>query len=161
MITIRCALKKDMQELVNIYSYYVENTAITFEYEVPSVEEFTNRYQNVIKKYPKLRISIAHIGGFQYEELIDLGLFFNISAILPDLVDKYGIEEANKILRKLDVEKLIFATDYPDNRKLEPSKIYDKYFEILSKMDFSEEEAEKICRLNALEMINKYSQKTS
>ena len=119
------------------------------------------RIKNVIKKYPKLRISIAHIGGFQYEELIDLGLFFNISAILPDLVDKYGIEEANKILRKLDVEKLIFATDYPDNRKLEPSKIYDKYFEILSKMDFSEEEAEKICRLNALEMINKYSQKTS
>lgn len=119
------------------------------------------RIKNVIKKYPKLRISIAHIGGFQCEELIDLGLFFNISAILPDLVDKFGIEEANKILRRLDVEKLIFATDYPDNRKLEPSKIYDKYFEILSKMDFSEEEAEKICRLNALEMINKYSQKTS
>ena len=119
------------------------------------------RIKNVIKKYPKLRISIAHIGGFQYEELIGLGLFFNISAILPDLVDKYGIEDANKILRRLDVEKLIFATDYPDNRKLEPSKIYDKYFEILSKMDFSEEEAEKICRLNALEMINKYSQKTS
>lgn len=113
------------------------------------------RIKNIIKKYPKLRMSIAHIGGFQYEELTDLGLFFNISAILPDLVDKYGITGTNKILRRLDVEKLVFATDYPDSRKLEPSEIYDKYFEILSQMDFSEEEAEKICRLNALKMINK------
>lgn len=48
-------------------------------------------------------MSIAHIGGFQYEELTDLGLFFNISAILPELVDKYGIAGTNKILRRLDV----------------------------------------------------------
>ena len=73
---------------------------------------------------------------------------------MPDLVDKYGIAGTNKILRRLDVEKLVFATDYPDSRKLEPSEIYDKYFEILSQMDFSEEEVEKICRLNALKMIN-------
>ena len=67
MITIRCALKKDMQELVNIYSYYVENTAITFEYEVPSVEEFTNRYQNVIKKYPYIVALINDkIVGYAY-----------------------------------------------------------------------------------------------
>ena len=67
MITIRCALKKDMQELVHIYSYYVENTAITFEYEVPSVEEFTNRYQNVIKKYPYIVALINDkIVGYAY-----------------------------------------------------------------------------------------------
>ena len=67
MITIRSALKEDMQELVNIYSYYVENTAITFEYEVPSVEEFTNRYQNVIKKYPYIVALINDkIVGYAY-----------------------------------------------------------------------------------------------
>ncbi len=113
------------------------------------------RIKNVVKKYPKLRMSIAHMGGFQYEALTDLGLFFNISALLPDLVDKYGMEGANKVLRRLDVEKLVFATDYPDNRKLEPGEIYDRYFEILGQMDFSEEEAEKICRRNALKMIGK------
>lgn len=67
MITIRSALKEDMQELVTIYSYYVENTAITFEYEVPSVEEFTNRYQNVIKKYPYIVALINDkIVGYAY-----------------------------------------------------------------------------------------------
>ena len=37
---IRTANENDAEELLKIYSYYVENTAITFEYEVPSVEEF-------------------------------------------------------------------------------------------------------------------------
>ena len=68
-------------------------------------------------------------------------------------VTKPKLDRIEKSENKLDVEKLVFATDYPDNRKLEPIEIYDKYFEILSQMDFSEEEAEKICRLNALKMI--------
>ena len=32
---------------------------------------------------------------------------------------------------------------------------YDRYFEILGEMDFTQEEAEKICRENALKMIGK------
>ena len=35
---IEIASLEDAQELVEIYRYYVEKTAITFEYEVPSVE---------------------------------------------------------------------------------------------------------------------------
>ena len=37
---------------------------------------------------------------------------------------------------------------------LQPSEIYDKYIEILSKMDFSQKEAKDICKNNALKMIN-------
>ena len=67
MIKIRCAQKEDMQDLVNIYSYYVDNTAITFEYDVPSVEEFTSRYLNVIKKYPYIVSLIDNeIVGYAY-----------------------------------------------------------------------------------------------
>ena len=40
---IEIASLEDAQELVEIYRYYVEKTAITFEYEVPSVEEFKQR----------------------------------------------------------------------------------------------------------------------
>lgn len=112
-----------------------------------------SRIKNIIKKYPNLRLSIAHLGGFQYEELLNLGVYVNISAILTDLVDKFGIEKSNAILRVFGVDKLVFATDYPDNRKLEPTEIYDKYFEILGKMDFTQEEAEQICKNNAIKMI--------
>ena len=85
------------------------------------------------KKIPKID---AHIGRLQYEELLNLDLYVNISAILTDLVERYGIEK-NKILRKFDINKLIFASDYPDNRKIEPTEIYNKYFEILQQMDFT------------------------
>ena len=46
--------REDAEELLKIYSYYVENTAITFEYDVPSVEEFSDRISNILKKYPYL-----------------------------------------------------------------------------------------------------------
>ena len=87
--------------------------------------------------------------------LIKLSVTFNISAILPDYVNRFGIKKTNEILRSIGVDKLVFATDYPDSRCLSPTEIYDKYFEILGEMDFSLEEAENICKNNALKMIEK------
>lgn len=49
--------------------------------------------RNVIRKYPTLRVSVAHAGAFQYEELIGLVLYFNISAVSTDWADQYGIEK--------------------------------------------------------------------
>ena len=49
---IRVAEEKDVAALVEIYSYYVEKTAITFEYETPSTEEFAERIHNIKEKYP-------------------------------------------------------------------------------------------------------------
>ena len=93
-----------------------------------------SRIRNVIRNYPALRVSVAHAGGFQCEELIGLGLYFNISAVLTDWAGQYGIEKTNHILRQLDVNRLVFVTDYPDNRKLTPCEIYDRYFVILGSM---------------------------
>ncbi|MFR5682297.1 MAG: hypothetical protein ACLTMH_17520 [Faecalimonas umbilicata] len=41
------------------------------------------RIRNVVGKYSNLRLSIAHLGGFQYEELYGLNAYFNLSAVLP------------------------------------------------------------------------------
>ena len=112
-----------------------------------------SRIRNMLNKYPKTRLSIAHLGGFQFEELYGINAYINISAILPDIVNRFGAKKANKILRLIGVDRLVFATDYPDSRCLKPSEIYDKYFEILSEMDFTQEEAEDICKNNALKMV--------
>lgn len=53
-ITIRTASEKDAEALLAIYRPYVEHTAITFEYEVPSTEEFAGRIRQVLKQYPYL-----------------------------------------------------------------------------------------------------------
>lgn len=53
-MNIRIANLEDSKELVSIYKYYVENTAITFEYDVPSIEEFSKRIKDTLRKYPYL-----------------------------------------------------------------------------------------------------------
>ena len=54
MIHIRPATPDDAPALLAIYAPYVTDTAITFEYEVPSEKEFENRIQNILKRYPYL-----------------------------------------------------------------------------------------------------------
>lgn len=66
-IRIRFAEKKDAPALLEIYSYYVKNTAVSFEYEVPSVEEFENRISNTLKNYPYLVAEAdGKIAGYAY-----------------------------------------------------------------------------------------------
>ena len=49
---IRTVNIDDAQRLLEIYSYYVENTAVSFEYDAPSLEEFKERIKNITAKYP-------------------------------------------------------------------------------------------------------------
>ena len=51
---IRMAEEKDAAALLAVYAYYVEQTAVTFEYKVPSTEEFTRRMRSVKERYPYL-----------------------------------------------------------------------------------------------------------
>ena len=66
-ITIRMAEESDAQALLAIYAPYVEKTAVTFEYEVPTVLEFKNRIASTLKRYPYLAaIRDGHILGYAY-----------------------------------------------------------------------------------------------
>jgi len=53
-IDIRDVCEEDAKELLRIYAPYVKETAISFEYEVPSEEEFKNRIRTITKRYPYL-----------------------------------------------------------------------------------------------------------
>ena len=56
---------EDAEELLDIYAPYVKYTAITFEYDVPSVEEFRQRIVNISDRYPYIkavdRLSVMHM----------------------------------------------------------------------------------------------------
>lgn len=51
-LIIRVAGINDAQEILNIYAPYIEKTAITFEYNIPSIEEFRCRINDTLRKYP-------------------------------------------------------------------------------------------------------------
>lgn len=51
-VKIDVAKCEDAKRLLEIYAPYVLNTAITFEYDVPSIAEFKQRINNTLNKYP-------------------------------------------------------------------------------------------------------------
>ena len=51
---IRLALEADVPEMLAIYAPYILTTTYTFEYEVPSEEEFLARFRGITEKFPWL-----------------------------------------------------------------------------------------------------------
>lgn len=66
-VSIRMATEADAEEILKIYSPYVTDTAISFEYEIPSVEEFSSRIRNTLKMYPYIvALEEKQIIGYAY-----------------------------------------------------------------------------------------------
>lgn len=66
-IIVRTATPADAEELLKIYGYYVLNTAISFEWEVPTVDEFRERIIKTLEKYPYLvAVKNNKILGYAY-----------------------------------------------------------------------------------------------
>lgn len=58
---------EDAEELLSIYAPYVRNTAISFEYEVPSLPEFQDRIRNISSILPYIKaVEAGEILGYAY-----------------------------------------------------------------------------------------------
>ena len=110
---LRIATPDDAEELLGIYSYYVENTAITFEYEVPSAEEFRKRIENTLKKYPYIVatengkiIGYAYAGAFKaraaYDHSIETSIYVSKDARQQG-VGSALLEKLEGLLKKQNV----------------------------------------------------------
>ena len=66
-ITIRTASVEDASKLLEIYAYYVKYTAITFEFEIPTLEDFQNRIETTLQNYPYLVAEVdGELAGYVY-----------------------------------------------------------------------------------------------
>lgn len=64
---IRYATTDDAKEILGIYSYYVENTAISYETETPALDEYKGRMEKIMQNYPFfVAVSDGKIIGFAY-----------------------------------------------------------------------------------------------
>lgn len=65
--TIRLATEDDSESVLKIYAPFITNTAVTFEYKVPTIAEFKERMANILKIYPWLVCEIDNkIAGYAY-----------------------------------------------------------------------------------------------
>ena len=66
-MNIRLAAEEDADFLLEIYAPYVKETAITFEWEVPTLEEFRSRIAATLKNYPYYVAEVdGKIAGYAY-----------------------------------------------------------------------------------------------
>ena len=66
-ITYRLASLDDAQEIVGIYAYYVRNSAYSFEYDPPTVDEYRERMSHVMRDYPFIvAVRDGEVVGYAY-----------------------------------------------------------------------------------------------
>ena len=81
-------IEANAARLLEIYAFYVENTAITYEYEVPSKKEFRNRIENTLRKYPYLVLEDdGVIRGYAYAGVFKSRAAYDRSCELSIYVD--------------------------------------------------------------------------
>ena len=67
---IRMATQADIPAILDIYGPYVLHTAVSFEYSVPTLEEFTERFRTITAQFPWLVWEEAwKILGYAYGSL--------------------------------------------------------------------------------------------
>lgn len=123
-INIRVADVSDADDLLKIYEPYVINTAITFEYDVPSENEFRERISNTLKRYPYLVAEVgetivgyAYVGSFHSRAAYQWGV--ETSIYVKDDMRGRGIGKAlytelENVLKKMGILNLNACIASPD-----------------------------------------------
>lgn len=121
---IRDAKPEDAQRLLEIYAYYVENTAISFEYDVPALEEFQMQIRNTMKRYPYIVIErVGKVQGYAYAGPFHsrpaYGWSCEMTIYLDHNVRKSGLgrqiyEALEDRLRKMGILNLYACIGYPE-----------------------------------------------
>lgn len=124
MIAVRNAALPDAERLLEIYDYYVKNTAITFEYETPSLEEFRGRMRNIMEKYPYLVIEESgSIQGYAYAGAFHsraaYGWCVETTVYLDHNAEKRGLgrklyEALETALRSMGICNMYACIGYPE-----------------------------------------------
>ena len=123
-VKIRVAGIDDAPYLLEIYKPYVEKTAITFEYEVPSLDKFKGRMEKTLKKYPYLVaeyngeiLGYAYAGSFVGRAAYDWSVETTI--YLKENKKKLGIgrklyEALEDILKAQNILNMYACIGYPE-----------------------------------------------
>lgn len=123
-MNIRIATPEDAFAIQNIYRYYVDNTAITFELEVPSVKEFQERITKTLERYPYLIaeeegevIAYAYAGIFYDRRAYDWSA--EMSVYVQRGIHGKGVgtalyEKMEELLKKQNIVNLFACITHPN-----------------------------------------------
>ena len=122
---IRIATVEDAKAIRAINAYYIENTAISFGWEVPTVEEYENRIKETLINFPYLVAVIdGKVVGYCYacpfkDHQPALEWVIETSIYIDKDYHKKGIGKAlydnlEKILKKMNIVTMASCITYTD-----------------------------------------------
>ena len=123
-VSIRAAVPEDAAALLAIYAPYVEHTAITFEYDVPSLSEFRGRIEKTLTRYPYLVAEIdgkpvgyAYAGPLKDRRAYDYCV--ELSIYVDETCRKHGVgrllyDGLENCLGEMGITNLYACIGYPD-----------------------------------------------
>ena len=125
MMTVRNAAMEDAARILEIYDYYVKNTAITVEYNTPSLNEFQSRMERTMGRYPYLVIlEDGHIQGYAYAgPFVGRAAYdwcCELTVYLDQSARKQGLgraiyEALEQVLREMGILNLYVCIGYPEH----------------------------------------------
>ncbi len=116
-ITLRDVRPEDAAALAEIYAYYVERTAVTFETTAPDADEFRARIEEITKKYPFLvaerdgkPVGYAYAAPFKARAAYDCSV--EVSVYLRRSVTRQGL--GNRLYDELEfrLKEMAFTNAY-------------------------------------------------
>ena len=107
-VNFRFVTAEDASKILEIYKYYIENTTITFEYDVPTFVEFKERIKNTLLEYPYIVCEYRNeILGYAYAHKVWMRAAYQWDAELSVYIDKdYTGNGLGKKLYKILIEIL-------------------------------------------------------
>ncbi len=124
MLEIRDVKSDDAADLLYIYDHYVRNTAITFEYETPTLTEFKGRIERITAKYPYIVALLnGKVAGYAYAGVFKDRAAYDRSVEMTVYVDKdlrkSGIgralyEALEERLKNIGILNLYACIGYPE-----------------------------------------------
>lgn len=125
---IRMIEEKDIQAVLDIYKPYIETTAITFETEVPTYEEFVQRVNHKLEQFPWLVYEEeGKILGYAYASLMRERAAYSWDAELSVYLQEgnHGLGIGSKlylvleaILKEMNFVNLYGCITYPNEKSV-------------------------------------------
>lgn len=121
---------------------YPSDSGPSFDYSAP------HRIARMAVTFPDVTWIIAHLGGVRFPDVIPIETYVDISGMLLGLCELYGVAFAERLLRRIGLERVLFGTDYP-------VFAYERYYEVLDQMHFTDDEIGQLAYRNAAAILRK------
>lgn len=126
---IRPLSAHDAKNILELYKHYIESTTITFEEEIPSLEDFTNRIRSISERYPYIvaedkgrLIGFAYATQFRersaYRWLVEVAIYVDVNQQGKG-AGKHLLDTLLDILARLGYYDAYAVVTLPNKRSIE------------------------------------------